>query len=241
MACARGVGATDRRSMSRVGPSILPRRLRDWLTAELRGQLVPLVHAKAAQVERPVRSASPCATAARAGEAAGRTHPVVLLAPGVRCHPRCWIIWWRTRSHISCISTTAALLGPGARALRRSDRGAASLAQEETARSCCSTALSASVFSSPRLTRGVVRTADGGVMNLTFRPAATSPLRGDERRAIPPGRRGPGRRSAPRPPSRPRPCLRRSAGFACPTSARRWPKVKSRKSSAVMSPSSTSS
>jgi predicted metal-dependent hydrolase len=36
-------------------PEHLPRRLRDWLTAELRGQLVPLVHAKAAQVERPVK------------------------------------------------------------------------------------------------------------------------------------------------------------------------------------------
>jgi predicted metal-dependent hydrolase len=33
----------------------LPRRLRDWLTAELRRRLVPLVHAKAAQVERPVK------------------------------------------------------------------------------------------------------------------------------------------------------------------------------------------
>jgi predicted metal-dependent hydrolase len=31
------------------------RRLRDWLTAELRGQLVPLVHAKAQRVERPVK------------------------------------------------------------------------------------------------------------------------------------------------------------------------------------------
>ena len=33
----------------------LPRRLRDWLTAEVRRRLVPLVHAKAARVERPVR------------------------------------------------------------------------------------------------------------------------------------------------------------------------------------------
>jgi predicted metal-dependent hydrolase len=33
----------------------LPRRLRDWLTAELRRELVPLVHAKAARVERPVK------------------------------------------------------------------------------------------------------------------------------------------------------------------------------------------
>jgi predicted metal-dependent hydrolase len=33
----------------------LPRRLRDWLTAELRRRLVPLVQAKAAQVQRPVR------------------------------------------------------------------------------------------------------------------------------------------------------------------------------------------
>ena len=36
-------------------PEHLPRRLRDWLTAELRGRLVPLVHAKAARVERPVK------------------------------------------------------------------------------------------------------------------------------------------------------------------------------------------
>jgi predicted metal-dependent hydrolase len=33
----------------------LPRRLRDWLTAELRGRLVPLVQEKAARVERTVR------------------------------------------------------------------------------------------------------------------------------------------------------------------------------------------
>lgn len=33
----------------------LPRRLRDWLVAELRARLVPLVHAKAARVERPVK------------------------------------------------------------------------------------------------------------------------------------------------------------------------------------------
>src|SRR5882757_5402891 len=32
-----------------------PRRLRDWLTAELRARLVPLVHAKAQRVERPVK------------------------------------------------------------------------------------------------------------------------------------------------------------------------------------------
>ncbi|MDP1965915.1 MAG: SprT family zinc-dependent metalloprotease [Reyranella sp.] len=36
-------------------PEHLPRRLRDWLTAELKGQLVPLVHAKALRVERPVK------------------------------------------------------------------------------------------------------------------------------------------------------------------------------------------
>ena len=33
----------------------LPRRLRDWLTAELRRRLVPLVHAKADRVQRPVK------------------------------------------------------------------------------------------------------------------------------------------------------------------------------------------
>ncbi len=33
----------------------LPRRLRDWLTAELKARLVPLVHAKALRVERPVK------------------------------------------------------------------------------------------------------------------------------------------------------------------------------------------
>jgi predicted metal-dependent hydrolase len=36
-------------------PEHLSRRLRDWLTAELRGELVPLVHAKAQRVERPVK------------------------------------------------------------------------------------------------------------------------------------------------------------------------------------------
>jgi predicted metal-dependent hydrolase len=33
----------------------LPRRLRDWLMAELRRRLVPLVHAKAERVQRPVK------------------------------------------------------------------------------------------------------------------------------------------------------------------------------------------
>ena len=36
-------------------PEHLPRRLRDWLTAELKGELVPRVQAKALRVERPVR------------------------------------------------------------------------------------------------------------------------------------------------------------------------------------------
>jgi len=36
-------------------PEHLPRRLKDWLTAELRERLVPLVHAKAARAERSVR------------------------------------------------------------------------------------------------------------------------------------------------------------------------------------------
>jgi predicted metal-dependent hydrolase len=36
-------------------PEHLPRRLRDWLIAELRCKLVPLVYAKAARVGRPVR------------------------------------------------------------------------------------------------------------------------------------------------------------------------------------------
>lgn len=36
-------------------PEHLPRRLKDWLTAELRAQLVPLVHAKAERAERAVK------------------------------------------------------------------------------------------------------------------------------------------------------------------------------------------
>ena len=36
-------------------PEHLPRRLRDWLTTELKGELVPRVHAKAQRVERPVK------------------------------------------------------------------------------------------------------------------------------------------------------------------------------------------
>jgi predicted metal-dependent hydrolase len=36
-------------------PEHLPRRLRDWLIADLRRHLLPLVHAKAARVGRPVR------------------------------------------------------------------------------------------------------------------------------------------------------------------------------------------
>lgn len=36
-------------------PEHLPRRLRDWLIAELRRRLVPLVHAKAERLQRPVK------------------------------------------------------------------------------------------------------------------------------------------------------------------------------------------
>ena len=36
-------------------PEHLPRRLRDWLTAEMRQRLLPLVHAKAARVDRSVK------------------------------------------------------------------------------------------------------------------------------------------------------------------------------------------
>ena len=36
-------------------PEHLPRRLRDWLVAEMRRRLLPLVHAKARTVERPVK------------------------------------------------------------------------------------------------------------------------------------------------------------------------------------------
>lgn len=36
-------------------PEHLPRRLRDWLTAEMRQRLLPLVHDKARKVERPVK------------------------------------------------------------------------------------------------------------------------------------------------------------------------------------------
>lgn len=36
----------------------LARRLRDWLTAEIRRRLTPMVHAKAERVERPVKSIS---------------------------------------------------------------------------------------------------------------------------------------------------------------------------------------
>jgi predicted metal-dependent hydrolase len=39
-------------------PEHLPRRLRDWLTEELRRELVPLVQAKAQRVERPVKRIS---------------------------------------------------------------------------------------------------------------------------------------------------------------------------------------
>ena len=36
-------------------PEHLPRRLKDWLTAHVRQQLVPMVHAKAARIERTVK------------------------------------------------------------------------------------------------------------------------------------------------------------------------------------------
>ena len=51
-------------------PEHLPRRLKDWLTAELRERLVPLVQAKAAQVERPVRRITVRDTRSRWGSCA---------------------------------------------------------------------------------------------------------------------------------------------------------------------------
>ncbi len=48
-------------------PEHLPRRLRDWLTAELRRRLVPLVHAKALRAGRPFKRISVRDTRSRWG------------------------------------------------------------------------------------------------------------------------------------------------------------------------------
>jgi predicted metal-dependent hydrolase len=53
---ARGTVWLEGREIHVAGRAeYLPRRLRDWLTAELRRRLVPLVHAKAERVQRPVK------------------------------------------------------------------------------------------------------------------------------------------------------------------------------------------
>lgn len=53
---ARGTVWLDGQEIHVAGrPEYLPRRLRDWLTAELRRRLVPLVHTKADLVQRPVK------------------------------------------------------------------------------------------------------------------------------------------------------------------------------------------
>lgn len=53
---ARGTVWVDGQEIHVAGrPEYLPRRLRDWLTGELRRRLVPLVHAKADRVQRPVK------------------------------------------------------------------------------------------------------------------------------------------------------------------------------------------
>ena len=65
-------------------PEHLPRRLRDWLTAELRARLVPLVHAKAARVERPVKRITRARQPLALGKLRPGRHDVVLLAAGVR-------------------------------------------------------------------------------------------------------------------------------------------------------------
>jgi predicted metal-dependent hydrolase len=53
---ARGTVWTEDGEIHVAGrPEHLPRRLRDWLVAELRRRLMPLVYAKAEQVQRPVK------------------------------------------------------------------------------------------------------------------------------------------------------------------------------------------
>jgi predicted metal-dependent hydrolase len=52
----RGTVWLEEREIHVAGqPEHLPRRLRDWLTLQARARLVPLVHAKAQRIERPVK------------------------------------------------------------------------------------------------------------------------------------------------------------------------------------------
>ena len=68
---ARGTAWREGNEIHVAGrPEHLPRRLKDWLTAELREKLVPLVEAKAAKVERPVRRIAVRDTRSRWGSCA---------------------------------------------------------------------------------------------------------------------------------------------------------------------------
>ena len=71
----------------------LPRRLRDWLTAEMRKRLAPLVHAKAERVERTVKRIT--ARDARAGAVATDGAMPFSCAWFWR-RPKCSTIWSRS-------------------------------------------------------------------------------------------------------------------------------------------------
>jgi predicted metal-dependent hydrolase len=68
---ARGTAWREGNEIHVAGrPEHLPRRLKDWLTAELMGRLAPLVHAKAARVGKPVRRITVRDTRSRWGSCA---------------------------------------------------------------------------------------------------------------------------------------------------------------------------
>ena len=121
-------------------PEHLPRRLRDWLTAELRRRLVPLVHAKARRVERPVKRITRARQPLALGQLRTGRRPVVLVAAGVRAARGAGLPGGARGRPSRAPQPRPALLGAGAQPVRRPDRAAAGLAQEPTARRCCSTA-----------------------------------------------------------------------------------------------------
>ena len=112
-------------------PEHLPRRLRDWLTAEPKARLVPMVHAKALRVERPVKRITVRDSRSRWGSC-GPDATMSFSWRLVFRAARGAGLSGRARGRPSRASQSRPpLLGPRPHALRRADRGPADLAQEK--------------------------------------------------------------------------------------------------------------
>ena len=198
-------------------PEHLPRRLRDWLTAELRGRLVPLVQAKAAKVERPVKRITLRDSRSRWGSCGPNASAVLLLASGVRAARGAGLSGGARGRPSRAPQPRPALLGAGARRCATGRSRRRRPGSRGTARSCCSTA--------PRGVHclGLHSPRESGTSAAYSAAARTGPTFSTSAACL----------------ATPVPSKKR--GFCRPHRRTALAKVKSRKSSAVISSSSTSS